>query len=388
MLQGSGELIAAKVSHVSILGSACERSHLEHSAHALITADEEKAFLRPDPTHAPFAADMATAEFIFKRLQELGIQIVLVSRHTVYACSLNASLYDSFSWTNNDLACQLQLCQERAVEQLWCKATAPLGSERRGNLPPRCNAEWFAKTMCSGVLPTSVGEVWSSVTSLMMYDAVTIVAAVPLLRERIFSHEERHEHHCTNGRTHLVYGQTDSLAGVGEPTKLRNLLQDAALAGLSISPRPYPIVIFTDPGQDLDDELTFILLASLVQRKYVRPVAIVANLHPSLERARLAKGSLVELGLGHVPVAVGTDGGCCSHKDNFSETAFAYLAAEADVEMDADSMLTRVLMDEEQHSVLFLCISSLTDAAKFMRNHEPIFADKVRGFAAPHNTQA
>jgi len=211
----------------------------------------------------------------------------------------------------------------------------------------------------------------------MMYDAVTIISAVPVLRDRIFSQDEKHEHHCTNGRTHLVYGQSESLSGIGDSSKLRSLLHDASLAGLSISPEPYPIVIFTDPGQDLDDELALILLASLVERRYVRPLAIVANLHPSRERARLAKGTLNELGLGHVPVGVGSDGGCTAHKDSFSETAFAYLGDEGDIEPDAEAMLCRVLMDEEPKSVLFLCISSLTDAASFLRNNEQLFVDKV-----------
>jgi hypothetical protein len=44
-------------------------------------------------------------------------------------------------------------------------------------------------------------------------------------------------------------------------------------------------------------------------------IGVVANMHPALERARLAKGTLKALGLPDVPVAVGTDGGCTVHDD-------------------------------------------------------------------------
>ena len=163
---------------------------------------------------------------------------------------------------------------------------------------------------------------------------MVLVAAVPVLRERMFSSDEVHNYHCTNERTNLVYGASEHLDGIRDKEKLTHLLHDAALSGLSLSPEPYPIILFTDPGQDLDDELALIMLASLTRRKYVRPIAVVANLHPSLERARLAKGTLTQLGLGDVPVAVGSDGGCTSHRDLFSDTAFAYIASEEEVEKD------------------------------------------------------
>jgi len=78
-----------------------------------------------------------------------------------------------------------------------------------------------------------------------------------------------------------------------------------------------------------------------------------------------------------VPVAVGTDGGCTLNKDTFSNSAFGYLGGEDEFEADAEAMLKRVLMDEEPQSVVFLCISSLTDCAKFLRENEQLFKEKV-----------
>jgi len=210
-----------------------------------------------------------------------------------------------------------------------------------------------------------------------MYDAVTLVSAVPVLRERLYSSDDKHKYDCSNCRTNLVYGQCSDMSGILDPEKLGRLLRDASLAGLSFAPEPYPIVIFTDPGQDLDDELALVLLSSLAERGFVRAIGLVANLHPSVARARLAKGTLKQLGLGQIPVAAGSDGGCTMLKDEFSDSAFAYVAGEDEIEMDAESMLRRVLMDEEQHSVIFLCLSSLTDAARFVRDNEQLFIEKV-----------
>eukprot|EP00327_Prymnesium_parvum_P015699 CAMPEP_0113296656 /NCGR_PEP_ID=MMETSP0008_2-20120614/37107_1 /TAXON_ID=97485 /ORGANISM="Prymnesium parvum" /LENGTH=804 /DNA_ID=CAMNT_0000149467 /DNA_START=1 /DNA_END=2414 /DNA_ORIENTATION=+ /assembly_acc=CAM_ASM_000153 len=425
-LQRYGELISQKVKHVSIFGTVCDRMGEDILVSATARNDRESSYLKPDPSHQPFAVDMKTTDYVFRRLQDLGVMIIVSSRFTVYAGRVRASLYDDLAWTNNAIARRLRTQQHQAVQDLWDRVHQPVGSPARGGLPARCTPSWFAETMCGGKLPQSHQDVWSCVTSFFMYDAVTIVAAIPILRERIFSQNEVHHYHCINEKTNLVYGQSNELCGVADKKKLANLLHDASLAGLSISPEPYPIIIFTDPGQDLDDELALVMLAAyadkkklanllhdaslaglsispepypiiiftdpgqdlddelalvmlaaLTERKYVRPIAVVANLHPSLERACLAKGTLRKLGLDDVPVAVGTDGGCTSHKDVFSDTAFAYLGQEDEVEKDADALLRRVLMGEEHESVIVLCISSLTDAAKFLKGNESLFVDKV-----------
>lgn len=141
--------------------------------------------------------------------------------------------------------------------------------------------------------------------------------------------------------------------------------------------KPIPLLLFTDPGQDLDDELSLIMLAALQRRQSLRVIGVVANLAPSLDRARLTKGTLVQLGLGSVPVAAGSDGGCPDHKASFLSSPPSYLAPEEAVEKDAEAMLLRVLGAEEDNSVVVLCISSLKDACNLLCSHEELFVQKV-----------
>ena len=116
-----------------------------------------------------------------------------------------------------------------------------------------------------------------------MYDSVTIVAAVPELRDRFFSSSVQFEYDCGTA-SHVIYGHSASWHGVVQPRDLCQLLEDVSLSAISINPKPYPLVIFTDPGVDLDDELVLISLRSLVERQLVRPIGVVCNLHPSLVR--------------------------------------------------------------------------------------------------------
>merc|ERR1712185_190462 len=128
---------------------------------------------------------------------------------------------------------------------------------------------------------------------------------------------------------------------------------DAAICGATCMKDAHPVIVFTDPGQDLDDEFALITLRALADEGRLRPVAVVCNLAPALSRARLAKGTLKLLGLGDVPVGVGSDGGCTAHDDRFVASANSYLANEDEVEHDAHSLLRRVLSLEQDASVLF-----------------------------------
>jgi hypothetical protein len=69
------------------------------------------------------------------------------------------------------------------------------------------------------------------------------------------------------------------------------------------------LVLISDPGQDLDDEMGLIMCRHLIESHGVNLVGVVCTLAPSFDRARLCRGTLDMLGLHHVPVGIGTDGG-------------------------------------------------------------------------------
>ena len=75
-------------------------------------------------------------------------------------------------------------------------------------------------------------------------------------------------------------------------------------------------------------QMTMVLMRSLQDDGLVVCKGAVANLAPSRARARLVRGTLNELGLGAIPVAIGTDGGFTKYTASFEDTAHAYIAPD------------------------------------------------------------
>lgn len=69
------------------------------------------------------------------------------------------------------------------------------------------------------------------------------------------------------------------------------------------------VLVLMDPGQDLDDEMFLVLLNALHERGLVECIGCITTLEPARMRAQLARGTLDVLGLLHVPVGAGSDGG-------------------------------------------------------------------------------
>jgi hypothetical protein len=136
------------------------------------------------------------------------------------------------------------------------------------------------------------------------------------------------------------------------------------------------LIVISDAGKDQDDELMFLLMASLVRQGVLNPLVIVANLAPALLRARLVKGQLKLTGL-PTPVGVGTD---CGVPDQFHDHEFEhvpYLAPPEEI-MDGNFLLVSALYAAEDKSLTLLLVSGLTDAANVLRQYEDLFLRKVR----------
>jgi hypothetical protein len=133
--------------------------------------------------------DVPSAEFFYRRCQELGVELVVVSRHAAGACPVPRSMYDSIAETKHPVALRLRAAQRFSIVGLWKRACAPEGSDGRLNLPARCSREWFLNTFCKGKsLPEGSADedVWNIVATFNMYDTLALVASVPELREIYF----------------------------------------------------------------------------------------------------------------------------------------------------------------------------------------------------------
>ena len=146
-------------------------------------------------------------------------------------------------------------------------------------------------------------------------------------------------------------------------------------------PRPVPLFgnlfIITDPGRDPDDEDVMVALNRLIRLDILNVLGMVANMAPAQQRARLAKGTLKALGMGHIPVGRGT--ACLQRDDDGMEYEFnvGYLARNKHI-LNGKALMLRTLREAKPNSLVFLLISGMTDAAEILRDYRELFISKVK----------
>lgn len=211
-------------------------------------------------------------------------------------------------------------------------------------------------------------------------------------------------------RSNVAYESGSSEA----PTALRSHQAENVSPGGTASDA-VPIVLITDPGADLDDEvrrplrtprdaratlphlcrhltryhesckpsqMAMILICNLESLGLVRMCCAVANLQPAFDRARLTRGTLDVLGMFDCPVGIGTDGGegGAHYNDTFSETGESYMPPSHSLRAHAlqpgRKLLHTVFSEAASHSLTVVLISSLKDIALFLRDNEQLFVDK------------
>eukprot|EP00930_Biecheleria_cincta_P092740 TRINITY_DN8275_c0_g4_i1.p1 TRINITY_DN8275_c0_g4~~TRINITY_DN8275_c0_g4_i1.p1 ORF type:complete len:802 (-),score=104.89 TRINITY_DN8275_c0_g4_i1:41-2335(-) len=145
------------------------------------------------------------------------------------------------------------------------------------------------------------------------------------------------------------------------------------------------IIAISDPGQDLDDEMAFIMMRALVEEGLIDLRGIVTTLCPSFDRARLCVGTLNLLGLSRVPVGIGTDGGDTDGKHSaapFQNNASSYMPgknSEASMTLEpGPRLMHRLYAAAQPKSITLLIIASLKDAAIFIRDNEELFVEKTK----------
>jgi len=132
------------------------------------------------------------------------------------------------------------------------------------------------------------------------------------------------------------------------------------------------VIIIADPGKDLDDEFTFVLASILHKMGVINLLGVVANLNPSIERAKLTKGTFNELGLPNIRVGYGFD--MIDEGKAKYETDVPYLLDE-NIE-EGQELLVDLL--ENNSSINLILQSGMTDANKLLKNNENLFLKKVK----------
>ena len=132
---------------------------------------DDHEFLLPDQSAQNHKFDQASASFVFRRCQELGVRLVVLARSSAYAASVPAFIYDELATIGHPIALRLRNSQYKSISSLWQRASLPHGDANRLGLPDRCDRDWFAETFCDGTDLTGINNetpIWPFVASFNM----------------------------------------------------------------------------------------------------------------------------------------------------------------------------------------------------------------------------
>lgn len=144
-----------------------------------------------------------------------------------------------------------------------------------------------------------------------------------------------------------------------------------------IEPKGTPVVVITDIGRDVDDEMAMVLLSALKRKNRLNPVAVITTLSPQWNRAHLARGSLDTLGMADVPVGVGGRGGVADGVE-LEVYAAAHTRPSPSIHESGIELACHALKSVPPKSAQILCLASLSDLALLIQNHQDLFTSKVK----------
>lgn len=213
VLRSHSRLVRAKVKSVAIMGGV----ELEEG---LVLLDSD-GYMSPDSA-ANNKFDMEAASYMYRRFQELGIPLRIVTREAAYAAPVPRDLYDRIASTGHPLAVELRDRQREGIRDLWFRANLEAMDPGRQNLPERCDRNWFCDNFCRGRGKDRSGgdEIWDLVVSFQLYDPITLAAALPEPAARFFDPVTV----TVRGVDHQVIGLSKSLHGVRNPSELSEFL--------------------------------------------------------------------------------------------------------------------------------------------------------------------
>jgi ADP-ribose pyrophosphatase YjhB (NUDIX family)/inosine-uridine nucleoside N-ribohydrolase len=234
LLRDVPELVKQKTAKVVIMGGV--GSHVD--MRGFVVADQ-RAY--NNMTHQP------SADFVYARVQELGLPLVVVSKEAAYAAAVPRTLYDGMAATGHPIGIYLQNQQRQSLANLW-------EGIHKGHLPPALTPEWFFRTFTDADLSRPAGQaalsdakahaedferVWKQVTKFNLYDPLALLAATPGAAELVF-------------RRDVLAGARGNVQVIGKKSIKDVVLMKDLLAGLGIEslnpPLPRKSRTGTAPG--------------------------------------------------------------------------------------------------------------------------------------------
>ncbi len=189
----------------------------------------EEKILVPDPGSQNHRLDLDSANKFYRRVQALSVPMVILSRHVAMECCIPINFFDAIGSHGGKVGRRIYKNERESLEKLWRCSSAPPGSAARGNLPDRCDTNWFSDTFCAGAQVTKEEDVWKSVESVNIYSPLALLAALPGETLRSYF---RTMPFPVRSATHHVVGLTEEVPNrnVRNPSELRSLIVQSLLS--------------------------------------------------------------------------------------------------------------------------------------------------------------
>lgn len=187
--------------------------------------------LVPDPAAQNNRLDMESSKDVFRIAQEQSVPIIALSRFLAKACCVPRVMFEALDSHGGALGRRIFQSEKESIEELWRRACAT-GEDRRG-LAPRCNREWFVQTFCHGQPDDE--DIWSSMQSINIYNALGICAALPMVVERFLTATPV----SVRSAMHYVVGLSKASPGVKFPNDVRRMLYQSLFSGVLVNTSIY-----------------------------------------------------------------------------------------------------------------------------------------------------
>lgn len=220
LLKAAPDLVKRQTAKVVIMGG-------------VDTQADERGFVSADERAYNNTTDQPSADYVYERLQDLGIPLVVVTKEAAYAAAVPRGYYEGMAATGNPIGAYLRDQQKASLEQLWTGIHA-------GHLPPALTPRWFLKTFTDLDLDSPAGKkglvraeenagdfeaLWQQVTKLNLYDPLALLSATPGVGERLFREDVPPG---TRGDVTVI--DADSIR---DPALVKDLMSGIAIQGLS-----------------------------------------------------------------------------------------------------------------------------------------------------------
>jgi inosine-uridine nucleoside N-ribohydrolase len=213
-------LFRRKICSVVIMGGV-----VHHGDHVALDAE---GFMTPDSA-VNNHYDVMASRFLYRKLQELGVPMTVLTRFATYTCKLPRSLYQKLAATGHPVGQHLDRSYEAFINDFWRAVNSPPGDLAHDGLPARWNRELFLKTFCGGKgrERAATDSILDLVSETVAADPMALLAAVPSLRDRFYQPEFVQ----VNGVEHRIIGTSSAVSGVKDsPALVSYLLESLATA--------------------------------------------------------------------------------------------------------------------------------------------------------------